>query len=322
MSQKEKEVQNGSAQPTVKKKRRGISNETRSVDRLKFHERDAANNGLFVGQLSNVAVEWYQDANGKQFTGHKVPRLNFEFTSCHSDAKEVRYYNHSLFAVESSVDTIPGGKNAFMVERMFQFIKHMLDTFYLNGRELTEEEEDLLSLPFEDFELIDENTATYVPVDVEDVISGYATLFTNVANLMNGNIGLKDGESPKPCYKDKNGRGIKIWMKLLRCTYDAKNKQWRNVIGAGSSSGDLGFGFVGTGLIEKYVEGKLPVVLNINLAKESITPKPIAKAPVANPMSAVPGMGAVAGGMPAAMPQNAMANPYLAGAEAQGDMPF
>lgn len=318
--EKEKAIKDaGSAQPAPKKKRRGISNETRSVDRLKFHERDAANNGLFIGQLNKVDVEWYQDANGKQFTGHKVPRLVFEFTSCHTDPKEVRYYTHSIFAIESSVDTIPGGKNAFMIERMFQFIKHIFDTFYLNGRNFTEEEEALLSLPFEDYEEIDENTATYIPVDVEDVIAGYATFFTNVANLLNGNYNLKDGATPKPCYKNANGTPIKIWMKLLRCTFDAKNKQWRNVIGSGSLSGELGFGFVGTGLIERYVEGKLPVVLNVNAAKESITPKPIAKTPTppVNMMGA-----AIAGGIPPVAAPNQMSNPYLAGANTDGDMPF
>ena len=42
--------------------RRGISNKTQAVSRLKFHEKDAAQNGLFMAHLDSVAVEWSQSS--------------------------------------------------------------------------------------------------------------------------------------------------------------------------------------------------------------------------------------------------------------------
>ena len=59
-----------SAQNTTKKARRGVSNKTQAVAQLKFHEKDAAQNGLFVGHLESVSVEWFTDANGKEFEGN------------------------------------------------------------------------------------------------------------------------------------------------------------------------------------------------------------------------------------------------------------
>ena len=64
------------ADVTAPKKRRarGISNETRAVVRKKFDEKRDANrtNGLFVGHLDNVEVNWAtlkDDANIPQFAG-------------------------------------------------------------------------------------------------------------------------------------------------------------------------------------------------------------------------------------------------------------
>ena len=319
MAEKDKNPIGANAQAPKPKKRRGISNETRSTDRLKFHERDAQPNGLFRGYLRNVAVEWYMDANGKQFTGNKVPRLTFTFTSNHDNEKELRYYTHSIFAIESTVDTIPGGKNAFQIDRMFQFIKHLLDVLYLKGRELTEQEEALLTLPFEDFDDNEDGIVTYKPVEVEEVINGYATLFANVAAMFNGTIGLKDGEAAKPCYKDANGHFVELWLKLLRCTYDARNKQWRNVIGSGSGSGDLGFGFVGAGLIERYVQGKAPVILRIDMARESITPKPVNQKPTIGVPNGIQ-LPVMNGANPAIVNPISDNNPYEMGTA--GDMPF
>ena len=52
-------------------------------------------------------------------------------------------------------------------------MKHIYNVFVLKGRDLTEEEIDVLTLPFEDF---DENMQ-YVPVEAEEVIAGYKTVF-------------------------------------------------------------------------------------------------------------------------------------------------
>lgn len=52
-------------------------------------------------------------------------------------------------------------------------MKHIYNVFVLKGRDLTEEEIDALTLPFEDF---DENMQ-YVPVEAEEVIAGYKTVF-------------------------------------------------------------------------------------------------------------------------------------------------
>ena len=65
------EMVNGAAanaQGAAKKvNRRGISNKTQAVSRLKFHEKDAAQNGLFMAHLDSVAVEWSQSADGNSF---------------------------------------------------------------------------------------------------------------------------------------------------------------------------------------------------------------------------------------------------------------
>ena len=59
MSADKTNVAAGSAQPTVKKARRGVSNQTKAVAQLRFHEKDASTqNGLFIGHLENVSVDW------------------------------------------------------------------------------------------------------------------------------------------------------------------------------------------------------------------------------------------------------------------------
>ena len=160
----------------AKRVRRGVSNATKAVSHLKFHEKDAAANYLFVGQLSDVRVESSVNADGKTFTGLEVPRLTFEFTSCHAKADEKRYVYQTLFPVESNVDTIPEGKDEWRVNAVLAWIKHILDVFYLKGRELTPDEEDSLSLDFIDYE---ENNGIieYVSVEPEAVLAAYKKLF-------------------------------------------------------------------------------------------------------------------------------------------------
>lgn len=265
------------AQAPVKKKRRGINNDTRSTSQMSFHERDAVpGRNLFIGQLEDVQVNW------SNTEGVNAPRLTFHFASNHINPDEQRHYRKSLFSVESSVDTIPNGKDAWKVDALFGFIKHMLQVYYLKGRLFTEEEEDALTLPFEDCD--DDNN--YIPVSAEDVFNGYGVLFDNVAAMLNGSFKpLADGEVAKPCYRDANGKPIKIWMKLLRCT--KRKNEWTNV----EKNGDLGMTtFVGSGVIEIFDnKTQVPKILNVDMSKESITPKPVANK---TPTVGVPGMGA------------------------------
>ena len=46
-------VKNDAAKPKL---RRGVSNQTKATASLKFHERDAAPNGLFVGHMYSGVV--------------------------------------------------------------------------------------------------------------------------------------------------------------------------------------------------------------------------------------------------------------------------
>lgn len=268
-------VANGAAK---KVNRRGVSNKTVAVSNLKFHEKDAAQNGLFIAHLDNVSVDWSQAADGNAFAGLKVPRLTFAFASNHTDVKERRHVYQTLFPVESNVDTIPGGKSDWRVDNVFNWIKHVLDVFYLKGRELTAEEEDALCLPFEDYTENENGNIEYVSIEPEDVVKGYATLFTNAAAMLNGTFGIKDGDTPKPCYKDANGKHVSCWIKLLRAKR-VKN-EWRNVV----NTGDLAFdSFIGAGAIE-IVKGsgasiKMPSILRVDFSKESITPKEVKKTP-------------------------------------------
>lgn len=246
--------------------RRGVTNETRSVNRIKFHEKDSVpNTGLFIGHLENVTVEWSSSDKNQDFPNINVPRLVFHFESNHSKIAERRYYGHTLWARASSIDTIPGGKHAMWVDGVFATIKHFLEVYYLNGRTLTSEEEEALSLDFFDY---DEN-GNYIPVEQDEVIASYHKVFENAAAMFNGTYNLKDGDTPKPCYKSADGKLIPIWMKLLRHT-KGKDGKWYNV----QPNGDLGFtNSPDSGLIEKINGQNPPAILRINVARESITPK-------------------------------------------------
>ena len=272
MAEKEKvNPAEAGAQVTAKKKRRGISNETRGTSQLRFHEKDAAKNGLFIGHLEDVQVNWSVNADGKKFTGLNAPRLTFHFASQHPKKEEQRHYYHSLFAVESNVNTIPNGADEWQVTSLFDWIKHILDVFYLKGRQMSEAEEDALTLDFEDFD----EQGEYVPVDPEDVLKAYGILFENVAAMLNGTFKLTEGETPKPCYKDASGKPLQIWMKLLR--HRKRKGDWINV----GQNGELGLdNFVGAGVIELYdFKTNVPARLRIDLSKESILPQETKKTP-------------------------------------------
>lgn len=308
MSEEIKTKAGATAEAPAKKGRRGVSNETQATSQLRFHEKDAAPNRLFVAHLHNVSVAWSVNADGKQFTGEKVPRLVFEFCSNTSDANQMRHVYHSLFPVESNVNTIPGGSEEWKFNQVMNFIKHILDVYYLKGRQLTAIEEDALTLPFMDFD----DDGNFVALDVKEILAGYAELFNNVSAMMNGQFGLTEGETPKPCYRDENGRFIRAWIKLLR--HKKVKGEWKNV----TQNGDLGFDpFVGTGCVELFVQGKEPSVISVDDSKESITPKEIKKTP------SIPGIADIAGSVMAGGPAITGAVPGGAFNEAGADeMPF
>lgn len=278
------------AEVANKKKRRGISNETRATSRLKFDDVRDANkaNGLFQGHLESVEVKDItigEETTGMpSFNGMIVPKLILTFASNHPAVAERRYVSMQFLPAESNVDTIPNGSKAWQVDRIMAYLKHLLDVYLLKGKPMSEEQEDALTLAFEDFD----DNGEYVSVDPTEVINGWRVLFENFANIMN------TGKDGKPIYVTADGKIIPIWMKLLRFT---KNKgQWKPVEG-GNRAGDLAFpGFVGEGVIELFVTNKAPI-LKVDATKEKIAVMDIAKTPT-NP--AVPGMpGAPMGGVPA-----------------------
>lgn len=278
------------AEVANKKKRRGISNETRATSRLKFDDVRDANkaNGLFQGHLESVEVKDIaigEETTGMpSFNGMTIPKLILTFASNHPAVAERRYVSMQFLPAESNVDTIPNGSKAWQVDRIMAYLKHLLDVYLLKGKPMSEEQEDALTLAFEDFD----DNGEYVSVDPTEVINGWRVLFENFANIMN------TGKDGKPIYVTADGKIIPIWMKLLRFT---KNKgQWKPVEG-GNRAGDLAFpGFVGEGVIELFVTNKAPI-LKVDATKEKIAVMDIAKTPT-NP--AVPGMpGAPMGGVPA-----------------------
>lgn len=279
---------------SVKKRRgRGITNDTRSTSRKKFHERDAKTNGLFLGHLENVEVQWAtlgEDVKIPQFQGMAVPRLVFTFASNEKDVNDRKYVPQSYMPVESTVETIPGGKLEWKINNMFAFMKHVMDVYVLKGRPMTEDEMDLLCLPFEDFD----EQMQFVPLEPEVIVNGYKILFENYVKYLNN-----DG---KPYYLNATGGVIPIWIKLLRF---AKVKgEWAAVVGNPKSSnfGDLGFPtFIGDGVIELWRKDVAPNLIIVT-AKESIVFKEVAtqsKAPNAGipGMPVMPGSGIPMGGM-------------------------
>ena len=281
----------------TKKIRRGVSNATRATSRKKFDEKTDANpsNGLFVGFIESLEVRKgiaKDDSSLAWFAGVEVPSLHITFSNG-TDPSTAKYYTKSFFVVPSNVDTIPGGKAAWQVDNIFRWLKHIYDVFVLKGkREMTEEEELMLGLDFEDFD----DNGDYVSVDPAVVAASYDKVFTNFVALMNNN--------GNPYY----GPTKKCWIKLLRFT---KNKgEWSPVVGSkpsDSNYGDLGLPtFIGEGCLELYDNSKAPTI-KVDPIKESIRFQQVAAkqpnlgapaAPGAAPMGGVPNipMGATTGG--------------------------
>lgn len=237
--------QSANAETAVpKKRRRGISNETRTTSRKKFSHKDAINNlWLFVGNL-HARVAWVtmkEESNMRPaFAGKAVPQLIIEATSLHTNPIDVRVASKTFWAYESNVDYIPGGSKEKFINMDFAWIKHFLDVVVFKGREMTDEEAEMLELGYVDYD----DNGQYEPVEVEDVIKAWGVLFDNVVKLVE-----TGGENGKSALLDKAGNQRQFWFRLNRYY---KNKGDWAFSGQGSEEGDLVFpNIVGQGIFEE-----------------------------------------------------------------------
>lgn len=284
---------------------RGLGS-ARGTARLKFGNDQAKPNGLFLGHLEEVkysTITIGEDKTGMpSFNGFEIPKLTLTFASNEEDPNKRHYVSKTFTAVESNVNTIPGGKEEWKVNSVFDWLKHVLNVYYLKGRELTDEEATALSLTFEDFD----EQGEYVSVDTEIVINAWKVLFENFENIMNRG---KDG---KPVYHDKNNKFIPVWLKLLR--YVKSRKSWTPI-----NNGDLSLPqFVGEGCIEIYQQNAIPSI-KIDLVKETILIINVEK-PKAPNMPAVGGMAPMIGGVAIDQTMNPMGTDISS--QTIDDMPF
>lgn len=240
--------------------RRGIST-ARGTSRLKFSNEIAKPNGLFIAHLDSVEVKTItigEDKTGMPtFNGLEIPKLVLTFASNEEDAQKRRYVTLQFMPVESNAETIPSGKDAWKVDIIFNWFKHLMTTFVAKNRELTEEEEVALSLNYQDFD----DNGEYVPVEPEEVIASWKSLFENFENIFN-----RGGKDEKPVYKTTDNKFIPIWIKLVRCLKTKKG--WSNV-----ANGDLSFpSIVGEGCIEIFKQNTPPSI-RLDVIRESIVPK-------------------------------------------------
>lgn len=297
---------------TKKVSRRGIGS-ARGTTRLKFSHEQAKQNGLFLGHLDSVVVSMIQIGEDKtgmpSFNGLEIPKLTITFASNEEEVNKRHYQPLTFTAVESNANTIPGGKEEWKVNSVFDWLKHILNVFVLKGRELTEEEEAALSLSYEDFD----EQGEYSPVEPEVVIAGWKTLFENFENIMNR------GREGQPYFKTKDGKNVALWLKMLRYIKTPK-KGWQPV-----NNGDLSFpSFVGEGCVEIYKQNTPPSI-RIDSVKEAIIPMNVEKAKAPN--MPTPGAGAMTagmGGVPVVDPMVGGGNGFNTniGVEAAEDMPF
>lgn len=285
--------------------RRGLGS-ARGTARLKFGNDQAKPNGLFLGHLEEVkysTITIGEDKTGMpSFNGFEIPKLTLTFASNEEDPNKRHYVSKTFTAVESNVNTIPGGKEEWKVNSVFDWLKHVLNVYYLKGRELTDEEVTALSLTFEDFD----EQGEYVSVDTEIVINAWKVLFENFENIMNRG---KDG---KPVYHNKNNKFIPVWLKLLR--YVKSRKSWTPI-----NNGDLSLPqFVGEGCIEIYQQNAIPSI-KIDLVKETILIMNVEKPKTPN-MPAVGGMAPMMGGVAIDQTMNPMGTDISS--QTIDDMPF
>ena len=315
MDTKVKEVKEEVATVETKKvMRRGLGN-ARGTDRLKFsHELANPKTGLFTAHLDSVLVSMVKigdDTTGMpSFNGLEIPKIVFTFASNEPEVNRRHYIPLTLMAVESNVNTIPGGKEEWKINIVLNWLKHILDVFVLKGRDLTEEEESALQLPFIDF---DEN-GDYVPVEPEVVIDGWKTLFENFENI------LVRGNEEGAYYKTKDDKNIPIWIKIIR--YYKSRNGWQPV-----TNGDLTFpNYVGQGCIELFKPNVLPSI-KVDTVKECILPMNIEKKKAKEPnmggmSNAMPNIG---GGIPIdpmSAGMGGMNDVMNIAADAGSDMPF
>lgn len=285
--------------------RRGLGS-ARGTARLKFGNDQAKPNGLFLGHLEEVkysTITIGEDKTGMpSFNGFEIPKLTLTFASNEEDPNKRHYVSKTFTAVESNVNTIPGGKEEWKVNSVFDWLKHVLNVYYLKGRELTDEEVTALSLTFEDFD----EQGEYVSVDTEVVINAWKVLFENFENIMNR------GKNSKPVYHDKNNKFIPVWLKLLR--YVKSKKSWTPI-----NNGDLSLPqFVGEGCIEIYQQNTIPSI-KIDLVKETILIMNVEKPKTPN-MPAVGGMAPMMGGVAIDQTMNPMGTDISS--QTIDDMPF
>lgn len=285
--------------------RRGLGS-ARGTARLKFGNDQAKPNGLFLGHLEEVkysTITIGEDKTGiPSFNGFEIPKLTLTFASNEEDPNKRHYVSKTFTAVESNVNTIPGGKEEWKVNSVFDWLKHVLNVYYLKGRELTDEEATALSLTFEDFD----EQGEYVSVDTEIVINAWKVLFENFENIMNR------GKGGKPVYHDKNNKFIPVWLKLLR--YVKSRKSWTPI-----NNGDLSLPqFVGEGCIEIYQQNAIPSI-KIDLVKETILIMNVEKPKTPN-MPAVGGMAPMMGGVAIDQTMNPMGTDISS--QIIDDMPF
>lgn len=285
--------------------RRGLGS-ARGTARLKFGNDQAKPNGLFLGHLEEVkysTITIGEDKTGMpSFNGFEIPKLTLTFASNEEDPNKRHYVSKTFTAVESNVNTIPGGKEEWKVNSIFDWLKHVLNVYYLKGRELTDEEAAALSLTFEDFD----EQGEYVSVDTEIVINAWKVLFENFENIMNR------GKNGKPVYHDKNNKFIPVWLKLLR--YVKSRKSWTPI-----NNGDLSLPqFVGEGCIEIYQQNAIPSI-KIDLVKETILIMNVEKPKTPN-MPTVGGMAPMMGGVAIDQTMNPMGTDISS--QTIDDMPF
>lgn len=284
---------------------RGLGS-ARGTARLKFSNDQAKPNGLFLGHLEEVkcsTITIGEDKTGMpSFNGFEIPKLTLTFASNEEDPNKRHYVSKTFTAVESNVNTIPGGKEEWKVNSVFDWLKHVLNVYYLKDRELTDEEATALSLTFEDFD----EQGEYVSVDTEIVINAWKVLFENFENIMNR------GKAGKPVYHDKNNKFIPVWLKLLR--YVKSRKSWTPI-----NNGDLSLPqFVGEGCIEIYQQNAIPSI-KIDLVKETILIMNVEKPKTPN-MPAVGGMAPMMGGVAIDQTINPMGTDISS--QTLEDMPF
>lgn len=301
---------------TKKINRRGVSS-ARGTTRLKFSHEQAHQNGLFQAHLDSVELRTLHI--GKESTGMPsfndmdVPQIVFTFASNDENKTNRRYVTLSFTAVESTADSIPGHPAEWKVNSVFDWLKHLLNVFVLKGRDFTEAEEEALSLDYEDF---DEN-GDYVPVEPQVVLNAWTKLFQNVVSIFNGT----NVEGGVPVYKSRDGKDVRVWIKLIRYQYNAKKGSWNPL----TKSQDLTFPtFIGEGCVELVRQNTVPV-LRLDVLKERIHPMKIETAKQPNFNAGVAGGMSAMGGVPVGDPMVGGAPSTFGNsvsAEAGEDMPF